>query len=128
MSKLRQLIREEIKRIVREGEQLSMDFGSGELEGILSKFMKLRPKIGKSKRGEKTYTYTYGSGWLTFLQKEYKSFEKGTMWVAQFPDDRSHDFLEHMKKKGFGPNLFGTLRTLAKEKDLVGYTTVLYFY
>lgn len=120
-SKLRQIIREEVERLLEESPQLALDFGLGELEDILKKFMKLRPKEGKGRHGEKTYTYKHGSGWLTFMKK-------GTMWTAQFPDDRSHDFLSHLDKKGFGPNLFGTLRQLASEADLLGYTTVLYFY
>jgi len=97
-------------------DQTKMDFGGNELGDIVTKFMELNP----TKKGTK-YTHTYGVGTLTL------DIKGGKIRGAEFSDDRAHDFLKHMEEKGFGPDIYGTLETLAKDKKLKGYNTILMF-
>jgi hypothetical protein len=99
--------------------QLSFDMGNNEVRGIFQKFLKLSPlKKSKSKR--------YGNA-ISYQDLMFLVDDQGNPTGALFQDDRVHDFLVHMDKKGFGPNIFGTLTKLAKTKKMQGYTTVLTF-
>lgn len=99
--------------------------GSGQsevLKKILDKFMKLNPYSGKARTfsNAPTYTYEYGTGYLTFI------VDRGEVIAASFDEDRVHNFLQHMKSKGFGEDIYNTL----KKFGLVnhdGYTTIVKF-
>lgn len=97
--------------------QASLDFSENELSDIADKFMNL-DKI--KKKGTK-YTYQSGTGYLTL------DIKGGKIRGAEFSDDRAYDFLKHLEEKGFGPNIFGTLKKLAKDEKMKGYNTILMF-
>ena len=98
-------------------EQGKLDFGGNELKDLTTKLWK---GLQWKKKGNK-YTYKYGTGFLTIELKN------GKVVGAEFSEDRSYDFLKHMEDKGFGPNIYGSLSALAKDRKIKGYNTILMF-
>ena len=98
-------------------EQGKLDFGGNELKDLTTKLWK---GLQWKKKGNK-YTYKYGTGFLTIELKN------GKVVGAEFSEDRSYDFLKHMDDKGFGPNIYGSLSALAKDRKIKGYNTILMF-
>ena len=108
------------KRLFSESvneEQGKLDFGGNELKDLTTKLWK---GLQWKKKGNK-YTYKYGTGFLTIELKN------GKVVGAEFSEDRSYDFLKHMDDKGFGPNIYGSLSALAKDRKIKGYNTILMF-
>ncbi len=107
---------------VQEGQQLSLGFGAqSQAEAIFNKFKKLNPTAKKGKNGNTHLTYERGTGYLTFVVDK-----QGKPVAAMFDEDRVHDFLQHMKEKGFGPDIFATLSRISKPEQK-GYTTIVKF-
>lgn len=99
--------------------QGSFEFGNNEAKGIFQKFLKL-PNVKKKKyKSEIVYDL---NGMLSFLVDS-----NGNPTEAYFAEDRVHDFLVDMEKKGFGPNIFGTLKKIGKNVRYSGYTTIVTF-
>ena len=98
-------------------EQGKLDFGGNELKDLTTKLWK---GLQWKKKGNK-YTYKYGTGFLTI------EIKNGKVVGAEFSEDRSYDFLKHMEDKGFGPNIYGSLSALARDRKIKGYNTILMF-
>jgi hypothetical protein len=96
--------------------QLDLDFGGNELDGIATMFMELNPK----RKGSR-YTYRRGTGYLTL------DIHRNRIYRAEFAEDRTYDFIKHMEEKGFGPNIYGTLKSLSNSSRYKGYDTLLTF-
>jgi len=107
-----------LTNILKES-QTSFNFGNNEVNGIFQKFIKL-PNV-KKKRSKKGITYDI-NGMLYFVVDS-----AGNPTEAYFSEDRVHDFLVDMEKKGFGPNIFATLKKIGKNVRYSGYTTIVTF-
>jgi hypothetical protein len=120
-------IKDFLKQVIKE-EQSKLDFGGNELQSIFDKFLKLNPSSGKMPTKSKNFPndkilkYTYGTGELIFVIDS-----NNNPIAAIYDDDRANDFLKHMESKGFGPNIFGTLKSLSKSSSLSGYSTIVNF-
>jgi hypothetical protein len=99
--------------------QTSFDFGKNEVNGIFQKFIKL-PNV-KKKKSKSGISYNI-NGMLYFIVDS-----NGNPIEAHFAEDRVHDFLVDMEKKGFGPNIFATLKKIGKNVRYSGFTTIVTF-
>ena len=100
-------------------KQTSLDFGKDEIGEIFDKFLQIVTKTKNTKEG-KMYIHEYGSSSLSFIKNG------SNIISAMFSEDRSHDYLEYMNKKGFGPNIYQTIKKLGNV-SVKGYTTIVTF-